>query len=341
MEKTCLINGKINSGKTTGIIYKEVEEFLASNENILILDPKEEYLNQFNEELKDYNKVIINLKNNDLSNNYNPFLLPYKYYKEGNKDTCIELLERICKTIFIDDNSIESDPFWTNSACDLCMSLMLIIMEHASSKQVNLGSLSLALDGLLEKDLIKEYFDKLDKTSEAFISGSSIIYAPLETRTSIISVSKQKLKEYTLRPSLLALTNLTNFEIKEKTAIIIVLNQNLKNRNNLGNMLIEEIYFRTKTEELKMNFILDNIDFINKLDCLTSLINNPKNNLIIASRDLDNLKNVYPKGTFNVVLEEKTALNEELVNQKKAVIKFPKTKITKDYFEINKYLSNE
>ncbi|MEG0909813.1 MAG: hypothetical protein RSH78_05585 [Bacilli bacterium] len=139
----------------------------------------------------------------------------------------------------------------------------------------------------------------------------------------------------------MALTNLTNFEIKEKTAIIIVLNQNLKNRNNLGNMLIEEIYFRTKTEELKMNFILDNIDFINKLDCLTSLINNPKNNLIIASRDLDNLKNVYPKGTFNVVLEEKTALNEELVNQKKAVIKFPKTKITKDYFEINKYLSNE
>ena len=52
--KTILLEGKTESGKTRGILFDEVEKMIAKEENLLILDSKAEYYNNFYKALLEY-----------------------------------------------------------------------------------------------------------------------------------------------------------------------------------------------------------------------------------------------------------------------------------------------
>ena len=61
MKNTNLILGKIGVGKTTGIMFNEIKELIQKEENLLIVDNKEEYYKTFGKELKEkgYNTLIL------------------------------------------------------------------------------------------------------------------------------------------------------------------------------------------------------------------------------------------------------------------------------------------
>lgn len=307
LERTNIITGKIDSGKTRGILFNEVNEIIKRDESLVVLDLKEEYYNNYSKLLQDkgYQITVVNLNNPLNSNGFNPFTMPYHYYKYSNIDKCIELLEDFGLRLFNED-SANIDPFWSNSAKDLFVGLSLILFKEAKEEEINLGSITSLLNALA-KDGLNSYFEALKPNDPIYISASAVIYSPTDTKGSIISVLKQKLNQFIIKPNLLNLLSNTNFDINnfgsKKTALFIIPKEDSR-VNNIANILIDQIIYKIKENKLTLNLILDNIDVLGAIYSLNSLINMAYSNinLTIVTRDIDLLNALYGANTFKNIL---------------------------------------
>ena len=338
---TNLIIGKINSGKTRGILFNEFKKSIANKENLFILDEKEEYYKTFKKELDDngYKVYVLNLKDTSKSNSFNPLMVPYNYYKNGNMDKTIESITELGLEIFKTDNS-NIDPFWDNSAVDYFTALTLILFKEASIKEINLGSiqtmLSLGSNKIEDTIIIKKYFDNLDITDIIYKSGSGIVYAPNDTRESIVSVMKQKLNTYCLREQLL--NNLCGndidlMNIESKTAIFVI---NKLGLNNISNIMINQLV----NNNIEMTYYLDNIDNMPLILELKNMLDE-KLKVYVATRNKDEFVSKYGNTIIdcfeNIVENEKTIDCNELGSYNE----YPTSKKNETkYFNIEKFVND-
>lgn len=345
MKQTNLIYGKMKSGKTK-LLLEETKKLIDNNENILFLDVKEEYYRKYSQILneKGYNIVVINLKNPLNSHNFNPYHLPYQYYKNTELDKAIDLITLISNRLFLSDNS-NADPFWEQTSSALFSGLTLLTFKEAKEEEVNLGSVSLGIDIVGKNELLKKYLDNSSVLDPIYTLSSTTVYSPFDTRGSIVSVSKGKMRSYILKPNLLQLLSCTNFDLnREKTAIFIIPKDNDKEVNNVANIFIDQLVYMIKQNKNKYNFILDNIDFINKLDSLEEITNMCYENikLYIATRNLDKLNNIYGKETISNILNIIRLEDEncELIIDE-VPLSYPDLEQNAKYFNIEKFLKDK
>ena len=330
--KTNLFIGKNQNKKIIEQIKKEVE----NKENILILSNDETYYDFYKKELEKnkYNIYVLNLKDSEKSNSFNPLMLPYSYYIQGKKDKSIDLITSLAKEIFKEDNEV--DPFWSNSAIDYFIALTLILFKEGKKEEINLGSiqamLTLAERKIDETSIIRKYFDNLDLLDSIYITGSSIVYAPVDTRGSIMSVTKQKLNMYCVREMLL--NNLCGNEINlnnitSNTAIFII-NSDSKLLNKISNILIDEVAFLN----IPFTYYLN----IDKSTCIYGLENIiEKNKVFISVSYQETLEEIYGKNILNL-FENKEKINcEDIVINNEEL---PISKINnKKYFNFEEFMN--
>ena len=92
----------------------------------------EKLVGQFRQlEKYDLNIVVLNFRNPQQGNAWNPMSLPYELYKEGNSDKAIELLDDLAINILHDEQK-SSDPFWNNTAADYFSGLSLGLFEDGT-----------------------------------------------------------------------------------------------------------------------------------------------------------------------------------------------------------------
>lgn len=306
MKNTNLIIGKKGIGKTTGLMFKEIKELISNNENLLIVDNKEEYYKTYAEELKNkgYNVCVINFKNPNNSNGFNPLYMPYKLYKEGNKDTAIKIVSNFSKSIMHKQDAM--DPFWTDSAASYLTGLILTLFKEGKEEAINLGSIQVMISKI-ENDIEKfrEYINKLDLVSPEYIYLSTVVNAPNETRGGIVSVLKMELTKYISAENLLNMLSINDVDltIDEKTAIFVIGNEDY---NKLTNMVISEVI----NSNNKFTYILDNFDSLNKIIELGDLLEED-NKVFIISRNIDSIKEKYGKYIEDKFDEVKIIENEE------------------------------
>lgn len=297
MMNTNLIIGKINSFKTTKFMFNEVEKSINNGENLILLDNKNEYFKTFKEKLDNngYNTLVLNLSDTTKSNSYNPLMLPYSYYKNGEYDKAVELVSKMSSELFFTNNP-NVDPFWGIAAANYFTSLVLILFREAKSDlEVNIGSVQILLsEGEIKNSdgntLMAEYFDKLNALDSIYVTGSSIVYAPNETRKSVISILSPKINSFCMREQLL--NNLCGNQIdlsniKDKTAIVIIGNEQL---NDLSNILINQAF----NSNSKFTYYLDNFDDMPYLFEFSSMLNN-KLKMFVSIRNLEQLTLKYDK----------------------------------------------
>ena len=211
-KKNLIVDGDMISGKTTNVLFPLVEEMINKEESMMILDSKEEYINEYYDKLKEnnYNIITINLRNFDNSDGWNPLEYSYSLYKEGNLDKAQEYLEKIGKTIFYERP--KADPFWDNAASDFMTGVTLGLFEDAKEEEINFNSIntifndSKATGALI--DYITMYFNMKDKKSAPYVFASTTFLAPKETRDSILSIAKQGLRPFVSKEKLSKLLSL-------------------------------------------------------------------------------------------------------------------------------------
>ena len=270
-----LVIGSTASGKTESIVQPMVKTLAKAGESMIITDPKGEIYERNENELREkgYNIVLLNFRNPQNGNCWNPLTLPYSLYKAGNIDKATELLDDLAKNILYDESSKGQDPFWENTSADYFTGLSLALFEDAKEEQINLNTINLMTTVGEEKiggtTIMKEYFSDKDQSSPAYINVASTLMAPADTKGSILSVFKQKIKIFSSKQNLSEMLSHSDFEMadigRKKTAVFIIIHDEKKTYHPLATIFVKQCYetlvdvaFENGGKlPFKTNFILD------------------------------------------------------------------------------------
>ena len=288
-EAHSLIIGATGSGKTQCVVFPAIKVLAKAGESMVLTDPKGELYETTSEMLRNYgyNVIILNFRDPQKGNAWNPMNLPYKLYKEGNSDKAVELLDDLALNILYDEKNT-GDPFWEKSAADYFSGLALGLFEDATEEQVNLNSMNLMSTLGEEKhnrtNYIKEYFDMKDPAKPAYVNASGTVYAPEETKGGVLSTFKQKVKLFSSRDNLSEMLSYSDFDMKDigrkKSAVFMIVQDEKKTLHPLATIFIKQCYetlidvaqecgghlpFRT-------NFILDEFANMPPLKDVTTMV---------------------------------------------------------------------
>ena len=317
-----IVEGNTVTGKTTTVLFPIVENAINKKESLFIIDSKEEYLSKYYDKLKsnDYNTIIINLRDTNKSEGWNPCEYPYKLYKNGNLDKSLEYLEKIGSIIFHEDKS--ADPFWALTAGDFFIGNALGLFEDAKEDEINFNSINSMFNAVEKKfaasDYSSEYFKSKGESSKPYILASTTFMAPRDTKGSILAVAKQKLRLYVSREKLSQLLSKTTFNMEDivnkPTAIIFIARDEYRTSNTIATMFIQQLYsiLIDLKNKSKFHLVLDNFDVISECEGLSDILSScvSRNvNTYIATRSLKDLTDTY--GGYITNLCNCISLNEE------------------------------
>ncbi len=312
-----LIIGSTGAGKTQVAIFPLVHSLAKHDESMIITDPKGEIYETTAEMLKKrgYNVVLLNFRNPQQGSGWNPLHLPYKYYKEGNSDKANELTDDLAMNILYDENAQNSDPFWEKTSADYFSGICLGLFEDAKEEEINLNSVNLFTTIGEEKcgpnsTYSNEYFKMKDPTSPAYISASSTISAPSETKGSILSVFKQKIRLFAARENLSEMLSHSDFEFEDigrkKTAVFIVIQDEKKTYHSLVTIFLKQCYETLVDYAQKCggklpyrtNFLLDefaNMPPLKDVDTMVSAARSRRMRFFFVIQNYAQLSEVYGK----------------------------------------------
>ncbi len=312
-----LIIGSTGAGKTQVAIFPLVHSLAKHDESMIITDPKGEIYETTAEMLKKrgYNVVLLNFRNPQQGSGWNPLHLPYKYYKEGNPDKANELTDDLAMNILYDENAQNSDPFWEKTSADYFSGICLGLFEDAKEEEINLNSVNLFTTVGEDKcgpnsTYSNEYFKLKDPTSPAYVSASSTISAPSETKGSILSVFKQKIRLFAARENLSEMLSHSDFEFEEigakKTAVFIVIQDEKKTYHSLVTIFLKQCYetlvdYAQKNGgklPYRTNFLLDefaNMPPLKDVDTMVSAARSRRMRFFFIIQNYAQLAEVYGK----------------------------------------------
>ena len=311
-----LVIGATGSGKTQTVILPMVYSLAKARESMIITDPKGEIYEKTSNMLRSrgYQILLLNFRDPQNGNAWNPMSLPYQIYKSGNQDKAIELLDDLALNILYDDSNKNADPFWEKTSADYFSGVALGLFEDAKPEEININSISLATTVGEEKfggsTYIKEYFAGKDPASAAAINASSTIMAPSETKGSILSVFKQKVKLFASRENLSEMLSHSDINLESigerPTAVFIVIQDEKKTYHSLVTILLKQIYETLISVAqrhggqlpIRTNFLLDEFANMPPLKDVTTMITAARSRKIRFTMIIQNfaqLDDVYGK----------------------------------------------
>ena len=307
-----LVIGSTGSGKTQIVVLPLVKILAKHGESMIITDPKGEIYRSNGVMLKEkgYNVIVLNFRDPDLGSAWNPLMLPYQLYKEGNRDKAIELLDDLAINILYDEKAQNQDPFWEKTSADYFVGLALALFEDAKEEEVNLNSINLMSTIGEEKyrgnsNYLKEYFSDKDPSSPMYINVASALLAPSDTKSSILSVFKQKIKLFSSREKISEMLSHSDFDMKSigrtKTAVFIVVQDEKKTYHPLVTNFIKQCY-ETLIDvaqenggklNYRTNFILDEFANMPPLKDVTTMVTAARSRLIRFTLIIQNFAQLY------------------------------------------------
>lgn len=317
-----LVIGATGSGKTKCLVDPQVQTLARKGESMILTDPKGELYRDHSEMLraKGYKIVVLNFRDPQMGNAWNPLTLPYQLYKAGNTDKATELLEDVALNIIYDPEN-KNDPFWEKSASDFFCALALGLFEDAKEEQINLNSInymsSVGEDSFATSNYTKEYFTLKGEKHPAYIFASNTINAPTDTKGSILSVFRQKIRLFARGGELSEMLSYSDFNMREigtqKTAIFMIIHDEKTTYHALATIFLKQAYetlidvaqhcpkgklpFRT-------NFILDEFANMPPLKDVTTMVTAARSRAIRFTFIIQNfaqLNDVYGKETAETI----------------------------------------
>ena len=287
-----IVIGSTGTGKTQCIIHPLVKILTKKGESMIITDPKGEIYRESAGLLKKegYQIIVLNFRDPQRGNCWNPLNLPYKLYKAGNTDKAMEILDDLASNILYDEASSNQDPFWEKTSADYFAGLALGLFEDGKEEEVNINSINLMTNIGEDKcgprsTYIKEYFNMKDPASSAYTCASGTINAPDDTKNSILSTFRQKIRLFASRENLSEMLSQNDFDIdsigKKKTAVFMIIQDEKKTYHALATIFIKQCYeslidVAQHTDDGKLpvrtNFILDEFANMPPLKDITTMI---------------------------------------------------------------------
>ena len=311
-----LVMGATGSGKTQDVIFPTIKVLAKAGESIICTDPKGELFEQTGGLLKSkgYDILVLNFRDPQKGGAWNPLTMPYRLYKSGNQDKAIELLDDLAANILYEENNSNQDPFWEKTAADYFAGIALAMFEDAPEEKININSINMTAtvgeDKIGGSTYIKEYFSYKDPSSPAYVNASGTVMAPSDTKGSIISVFKQKVKLFASRENLSEMLSHTDIDLasigKKPTAVFIIIQDEKKTYHSLATIFLKQVYetlidvaqSNGGSLPVRTNFLLDEFANMPPLKDVTTMITAARSRHIRFTMIIQNfaqLNKVYGK----------------------------------------------
>ena len=270
-----LIVGNTGSGKTVSVIDPLIFNLADNGESMIINDVKGElYRTSYNYlKNKDYDIKVINLRDTNNSDFWNPLTIAYQYHKDNNFEKEVETINDLTNSICEDVTS--RDKYWQESSSSVLSALCLALIEDCKNEdQAHFHSIyNLLVEHGAKKykdnNSLDEYFNSRPFGNVAKNLYSSGNFARGETRATIFSILAAKLRIFG-DTGISYITSKTSFNVrdigKKKTAIFLIIPDEKISRHFIGSLFINQVY-QTLVEEaqkyengklpIRVNFILD------------------------------------------------------------------------------------
>ncbi|MBE6139138.1 MAG: DUF87 domain-containing protein [Firmicutes bacterium] len=306
-----LVIGSTGAGKTQTTVLPMVNLLAKHDESMIITDPKGEIYENTSNYLKSlgYNIVLLNFRDPQQGNAWNPMYLPYSLYKNGNIDKSVELLEDLAANILKDPSAKGQDPFWENTSADYFAGLACSLFEDAKEEEINLNSINLMTtvgeEKLANTTYVKDYFSYKDPASTAYTKASSTLMAPSETKGSILSVFKQRVQLFASRANLSEMLANNDFDMRDigrkKTAVFIVIQDEKTTYHTLVTIFLKQCYetLISVAQESggklphRTNFILDEFANMPPLKDVTTMVTAARSRNIRFTFIIQNFAQLY------------------------------------------------
>ena len=313
-ESHTLVIGATGAGKTTSVVDPLVYSLAKAKESMVITDPKGEIYKQHSNLLRSrgYEIIVLNFREPQKGNCWNPLTLPYHLYKAGNTDKATELVDDVALNILQDKKA--QDPFWEKSASDYFAGVTLGLFEDAKEEEVNLNSINYVTtvgeDKCPPSNYIKEYFNMKGESSTPYVFASNTINSPTETKGGILSVFRQKIRLFASREQLSEMLSKSDFNMrdigKKPTAVFMVIHDEKTTYHALATIFIKQCYetLIDVAQEcggklpVRTNFILDEFANMPPLKDVTTMVTAARSRLIRFTFIIQNfaqLNDVYGK----------------------------------------------
>ena len=292
-----LVWGSTGSLKTRCVIEPTVRILGKAGESMIINDPKAEIHNRCAGELREdgYRVIVINIRDPEYGNSWNPLAIPYRFYLAGDLDRAADFANDVAYNLMMEEVSTE-EPFWDYSASDVLFGLILLLFRYAKDHQLDEAAVNMSGLMKLRQQLFKSTtgiarpsgtllwkYASEDELIEASLSGA--VYAPNDTRNSILSVFDQKMRTFIIRPSLLDMLANNDIDIggidEGKVAVFLITPDEKSTYNNLVSLFVKQayeflIYKASSNEDQKLkrrlNFVLDEFSSLPPISSMSSLI---------------------------------------------------------------------
>ena len=317
-----LVIGSTGSGKTQTIVKPMVNLLAKKGESMIITDPKGEIYKYSANYLKSkgYKIIVLNFREPLRGNSWNPLTLPFKYYRSGNQDKAIELLDDVALNILYDPSNKSESDFWEKSSADYFSGLALGLFKDAKEEEVNLNSIN-AMSTVGEEryatsNYIKEYFTMKGETSNEYIFASSVINAPTDTKGGQLATFRQKIRKFSTGEALSEMLSYSDFDMRSigdgKTAIFMIIHDEKKTYHSLMTIFIKQCYetLIDAAQEnggklpVRTNFILDefaNMPPLKDVDAMVSAARSRDIRFTFIIQNFAQLNDVYGDNVAEII----------------------------------------
>ena len=317
-----LVIGSTGSGKTQTVVKPMVNLLAKKGESMIITDPKGEIYKYSASYLKEkgYKIIVLNFREPNRGNSWNPLTLPFKYYRAGNPDKAIELLNDVALNILYDPSNKNESDFWEKSAADYFSGLALGLFQDGKEEEVNLNSINVMStvgeERYATSNYIKEYFGMKGEKSNAYMFASSTINAPNDTKGGLLATFRQKIRNFSTGEALSEMLSYSDFDMKDigngKTAVFMIIHDEKKTYHSLMTIFIKQCYetLIDAAQEnggklpVRTNFILDefaNMPPLKDVDAMVSAARSRDIRFTFIIQNFAQLNDIYGDNVAEII----------------------------------------
>lgn len=250
-----IVYGATGSKKTRAFVMPTIKVLGHAGESLIINDSKGELFTRMAGELQKegYEIVTINFRDPAVGNSWNPLQIPYQYYLAGDMDKAAEFANDIANTLMLAEVS-DKDPYWDYASSDVCYGLILLLLKYCKEYNVPEGAVNIAnlmalrrklyFKGTMSQNTPLWKWASQDELVAASLSGS--VMAPKDTMNSILAVFDQKMRSFTIQPTLLDMLANNNIEIdkigQRKTAVWLITPDEKSTYHKLVALFVSQSY---------------------------------------------------------------------------------------------------
>jgi type IV secretion system protein VirD4 len=315
-----LIFGSTGSKKTRLFGMPLINILALGGESFIATDPKGELYNKTSSiaAAKGYEIFVLDFRNLNQSDYWNPLMLPYVLYHNGKTDEAVSLINDFINAIAEPQRKYTKERYFIDLGCSQALANMLFFIATASPEQVNIYNFANFFAANSTPETTKRLEKFVADRSIASINYNSTLSnsAAEKTFANVSSTVFAMLNPFIIRKTLCQVLSQSSFDIRNignsKTAVYIIVPDEKTTLHFLVSIFIKQTYETLINEAhqqgnmklpVRVNFVLDefcNIPAIPDMASMISAARSRNMRFFLMAQSLWQLKQKYNDDAYTI-----------------------------------------